>query len=53
MEADMTEAARDIVRQTIIARMTHSEDRVELRVKFTYDDAKNSWVFIWLEAAAH
>ena len=52
MEADMTEAAREIVRQTIMTRMTHSEDRVELRVKFTYEDAKNSWDLIGLEAAA-
>ena len=54
MEADMTEAAREIVRQTVITRTTHSEGAVELRTKVTYEDAKKSWDFIWLlEAAIH
>ena len=54
MEADMTESAREIVRQTVVTRTTHSEDRVELRVNITYEDAKKSWDFIWLlEAAIH
>ena len=32
----MTEAAREIVRQTVVTRTAHSEGAVEVRVKVTY-----------------
>ena len=52
MEADMTEAAREIVRQTVVMRTTRTEGTVEIRAKVTYEDAKKSWDFVWLLEAA-
>ena len=54
MESDMSEAAREIVRRTVVQRPTSDDKGVKIAVDMTYEEARENWDFIWiLEAGLH